>query len=75
MIRKLCLIVYSDFFQIPKVVSNENLPEIIVNLHFFITDYALYLPNMGNPKYLALLLCILQLFFERLLLSKLNFRK
>ena len=75
MIRKLCLIVYSDFFQIPKVVSNENLPEIIVNLHFFIIDYALYLPNMDNPKYLALLLCILQLFFERLLLCKLNFRK
>ena len=75
MIRKLCLIVYSDFFQIPKVVSNENLPEIIVNLHFFIIDYALYLPNMGNPKYLGLLLCILQLFFERLLLYKLNFRK
>ena len=47
MMHKFCFFVYSIFFQVPSIVSIENL------------QHELYIPNMGNPYYVAPLFCIL----------------
>ena len=60
MIHKFCLLVYSIFFQVPRVVSIKKL------------QHKPCIPNMGNSYYVAPLFCILQLFLlKRLLLCKL----